>query len=76
MICGINTPHNSIGNANLATSQASIESFLQMCFEGSGCRIGYEPTKNELSSLSAVDTQGHQRGGGGVCIVPTSQAIS
>ena len=22
-----------------------IESFPQMCFEGSSCRIGYEPTK-------------------------------
>ena len=29
----------------------------------SGCRIGYDPTKNELRSLSAVDIQGHQRGG-------------
>ena len=29
----------------------------------SGCRIGYEPTKNELRSLLAVDIQGHQRGG-------------
>ena len=34
----------------------------------SGCRIGYEPTKNELRSSSAVDIQGHQRGG--FCIVP------
>ena len=34
----------------------------------SGCRIGYEPTKNELRSLSAVNIQGHQRGG--FCIVP------
>ena len=39
-----------------------IESFLQMCIEGIGCRIGYEPTKNELRSLSAVDIQGHQPG--------------
>ena len=29
----------------------------------SDCRIGYEPTKNELRSLSAVDFQGRQRGG-------------
>ena len=29
----------------------------------SGCRIGYEPTKNESRSLSAVEIQGHQRGG-------------
>ena len=29
----------------------------------SGCRIGYEPTGNELRSSSAVDSQGHQRGG-------------
>ena len=29
----------------------------------SGYRIGYEPTKNELRSLSAVDFQGYQRGG-------------
>ena len=34
----------------------------------SGCRIGYKPTKNDLRSLSAVDIQGHQRGG--FCSVP------
>ena len=34
-----------------------------MCLRESGCRIGYELTKNELRSLSAVDIQGHQRGG-------------
>ena len=47
-----------------------IESFPRMCFEGSGCRIGYEPTKMsrdhfwrsisrdsymEVSALSPVD---------------------
>ena len=34
----------------------------------SGCRIGYEPTKNESRSLLAVDIHGHQRGG--FCIFP------
>ena len=32
-----------------------------------GCRISYEPTKNELRSLSAVDIQGYKRGA--FCIV-------
>ena len=34
----------------------------------SGCRIGYDPMKDEARSLLAVDIQGHQRGG--LCIVP------
>ena len=45
-----------------------IESFPKYALRESGCRIGHEPTKNELRSLSAVDIQGHQRGG--FCIVP------
>ena len=40
-----------------------IESFPRTRLRESGCRIGDEPTKNELRSLSAVDIQGHQRGG-------------
>ena len=36
---------------------------LKCALRESGCRIGYEPTKNELRLLSAVDIQGHQRGG-------------
>ena len=36
---------------------------LKCALRESGCRIGYEPTKNELRSLSAVDIQGDQRGG-------------
>ena len=36
---------------------------LKYALKEGGCRIGYEPTKSELRSLSAVDIQGHQRGG-------------
>ena len=40
----------------------------------SGCRIGYEPTKNESKSLSVVDIQGHQHGG--FWTVPTVECES
>ena len=42
-----------------------------------GCRIGYEPTKNESRSLSAVYIQRHQHGGS--CIwrsIPSSPSLS
>ena len=38
----------------------------------SGCRTGYEPTKNHVRSLSAVDIQGHQRGGFCIATMPKS----
>ena len=46
---------------------------LKCALRESGCRIGCGPTKNELRSLSAVDVQGHQRGG--FCIVPFNCAL-
>ena len=46
---------------SLARSSSSLS--FKCAWRESGCRIGYEPTKNELRSLSAVDIQGHQRGG-------------
>ena len=46
-----------------------IESFLQMCFEGKWLQNRLRADGNELRSLSAVDIQGHQRGG--FCIVPS-----
>ena len=45
-----------------------IESFPQMCFEGKWLQNQLRADKNESRSLSAVDTQGNQRGG--FCIVP------
>ena len=46
------------GFCNTLRSSSSL-SFKSASRE-SGCRIGYEPTQNELRSLSAVDFQGHQ----------------
>ena len=45
-----------------------MESFFQMCFEGKWLQNRLQTDKNELRSLSAVDIQGHQRGG--FCIAP------
>ena len=50
----------------LSSSSSSL--LFKCALRESGCRIGYEPMKDELRSLSAVDIQGHQRGG--FCIVP------
>ena len=36
---------------------------LEYALRESGCRIGYEPTRNELRLLSEVDIQGLQREG-------------
>ena len=52
-------------SVNGSSSSLSFKCTLR---EG-GCRIRYEPMKNELRSLSAVDFQGYQRGGS--CIVPS-----
>ena len=38
--------------------QLFIESFPQMCFKESGCRVGYEPKKNE--QLKGAETAGGQ----------------
>ena len=36
---------------------SSLSLSFNCALRESGCRIGYEPTKNELRSLSAVDIQ-------------------
>ena len=50
-----------------------FKSFLQICFEGKWVQNRLRADKNELRSLSAVDIQGHQRGG--FCIVPSLTVI-
>ena len=52
----------------LHSSSSSLS--FKCALRESGCRTGYEPTKNELRSILAVDIQGNQRGG--FCIVPVS----
>ena len=48
---------------------------FKCALRGNGCRISYEPTKNELISLSAVDIQGHQRGGSALSPHQERQAL-
>ena len=48
---------------------------FKYALRGNGCRISYEPTKNELISLSAVDIQGHQRGGSALSPHQERQAL-
>ena len=50
------------------TYRLFIEYFLQMCFEGKWLQNRLIADGNELRLHSAVDIQGHQRGG--FCIVP------
>ena len=40
-----------------------IESFLRIFFQGKSLQNRFQAVDNELRSLSAVDVQGHQRGG-------------
>ena len=56
--------------ARINDMESSSSLSFKCALRESGCRIGYEPKKNELRSLSAVDIQGHQRGG--FCIVPNN----
>ena len=51
-----------------------IESFPQMYFEGKWLQNRLRADKNESKSLSAVDFQGHQRGG--FCISPLIAMIA
>ena len=61
--------HQRGGFCIIPTNLDSFVASTRKCaLRKSSCRIGYEPTKNELRSLSAVDIQGHQSGG--FCIVP------
>ena len=57
-----------VNHMNLTLSCFSSSLSFKCALRESGCRNGYEPTKNEYGSLLAVDVQGNQRGG--VCIVP------
>ena len=49
-------------NKKLCDLFSSSSLSFKCALRESACRIGYEPTKDELRSLSAVDIQGHQRG--------------
>ena len=59
---------------NSEGSSLFMDLSLECALRENGCRIGYEPTKNELRSLSAVDIQGHQCGG--FCIVQDSSNMA